>query len=125
MLGLFILAVILLFGVFIYFSPDLCGNDIYKSLASPNGKLKVVIFERSCGATTGISTQISITSSDGDIGKDGGNIFSVDGEPKQLRPLVSWESDSKLNILVKKEAGKFKQETEWGWPWKKVEISYR
>jgi hypothetical protein len=39
---------------------DLCGNDVVAEYPAPDGKLKVVVFVRSCGATTGFSTQASI-----------------------------------------------------------------
>ena len=37
-----------------------CGNDLVKEVPSPNGKMKAVVFQRDCGATTGFSTQISL-----------------------------------------------------------------
>jgi hypothetical protein len=37
-----------------------CENTPISVVWSPSGRLKAVVFERSCGATTGISTQVSI-----------------------------------------------------------------
>jgi hypothetical protein len=39
---------------------DLCGNDPISETPSPNGQMKVVVFQRDCGATTGFSTQVSV-----------------------------------------------------------------
>jgi hypothetical protein len=34
-----------------------CGNEILAESLSPDGSKKFVVFQRSCGATTGFSTQ--------------------------------------------------------------------
>lgn len=39
---------------------DLCANEVISEYPAPDGKAKVVVFGRSCGATTGFSTQASI-----------------------------------------------------------------
>jgi hypothetical protein len=39
---------------------DPCGNRVLVELPSPDGRFKVVTFERDCGATTDASTQVSI-----------------------------------------------------------------
>src|SRR5687767_10343542 len=54
-------AALLLFGC------DMCGNDIQLTVVSPDRKLKAVVFERSCGATTGFSTQVSVLPADRDL----------------------------------------------------------
>ncbi len=38
-----------------------CGNEILKEVRSPTGKMKGVVFQRDCGATTGFSTQVSVS----------------------------------------------------------------
>ncbi len=40
-------------------APGLCGNDVLSENISPSGHWKAVVSERSCGATTGFSTQVS------------------------------------------------------------------
>jgi hypothetical protein len=37
-----------------------CDNTVISELPSPDGSRKAVLFERSCGATTGFSSQVSI-----------------------------------------------------------------
>jgi hypothetical protein len=39
---------------------DPCGNDVLKEVPSADGRLKAVVFQRDCGATTGLSTQVTI-----------------------------------------------------------------
>jgi len=57
----------LLFGLLLLGGPaaciDPCGNDVLTETRSPDGRLKVIVFQRDCGATTGFSTQVSVISS--------------------------------------------------------------
>jgi hypothetical protein len=54
-----------------------CGNDLIRTLASPDGGRKLVIFQRDCGATTGFSTQASLLPA-GDRLRGSGNLFIAD-----------------------------------------------
>lgn len=54
---------------------DTCGNDIFGEYPSPNGKLKAVVFERDCGATTPFSTQVSLIERDQKLENVPGNAF--------------------------------------------------
>jgi hypothetical protein len=56
---------------------DLCGNTIVATELSPDRKLKAVLFERNCGATTGFSSQVSVLPSDRDLPNEGGNVFAA------------------------------------------------
>jgi hypothetical protein len=74
---------------------DPCGNEISQTFASPSGKLKAVVFNRDCGATTGFSTQVSIIPSSESLPGAGGNTLILDGTV----PLkVEWRSDSELHL---------------------------
>ncbi|MCV2356926.1 hypothetical protein LNV09_22520 [Paucibacter sp. B2R-40] len=74
---------------------DLCGNDSSSSIVSPSGKLKVVVFSRDCGATTGFNTQLSIVQANAELPNEGGNTFIANGTV----PLrIQWQSDSRLSI---------------------------
>jgi hypothetical protein len=83
-----------------------CGNEVLKETASPDGKMKAVIFQRDCGATTGFSTQVSILFEDEKLPDEGGNAFTADtnhGEAPSGQgggPVVevSWLSDNELLI---------------------------
>ena len=72
-------------GAFLFFAyalssvfGDMCGNAMIAEYPSPNRKLKAVVFERNCGATTGFSTQVSILQSTDLLENDGGNVFVAD-----------------------------------------------
>lgn len=78
----------------IAFSP-MCGNDSIVEFVSPNGQFKAVIFRRSCGATTGFSTQVSVIPAKRDLPNEGGNVFVTKNEPK-IR--VRWVDDRSLVI---------------------------
>ena len=55
---------------------DLCGNDKLAEYPSPDRKWKVVVFQRDCGATTGLSTQAALLPL-GDVWPNrSGNIFT-------------------------------------------------
>ena len=56
----------------------LCGNTEVNRLASPDGTREAVLFERSCGATTDFSSQVSIVARGESIGRNSGNALIVD-----------------------------------------------
>ena len=63
---------------FASFANGMCGNSILAEYPSPSGKLNAVVFERSCGATTGFSTQVSILRSGEVLENEGGTLFAAD-----------------------------------------------
>jgi hypothetical protein len=94
---------------------DLCGNEVVSETKSPDAKLRVVVFERDCGATTNFSTQISILRSNQSLTSAGGNLFSAD-DNKHSVPLgnkgtveikLNWESNSSLSVSYPKNAQVF------------------
>ena len=54
-----------------------CGNDLLATLSSPRGGPKLVIFQRSCGATTPFTTQASLLGAS-DTLEGSGNVFIAD-----------------------------------------------
>ena len=64
----------------VIFSPscDLCGNERLAEYPSPDGKVKVIVFERDCGATTDFSTQASIVPASAELPSGVGNLFVAD-----------------------------------------------
>lgn len=56
----------------------MCGNDILSSVEIAGTELRVVIFQRDCGATTGPSTHASIITTRGELPNKGGNVFAAD-----------------------------------------------
>ena len=86
---------------------DVCDNEPSSSIVSPSGNLKVVVFNRGCGATTGFNTQLSIVQANEALPKEAGNTFIADGTV----PLkIQWQSDAKLLISGVQGQKVFKQE---------------
>lgn len=84
-----------------------CENEISQTVRSPSGKMKAVVFNRSCGATVGLNTQVSVLPSDAALPNDGGNLLIVD----DTVPLkIEWQSDAKLSIEGQLNTQIFKQE---------------
>jgi hypothetical protein len=74
---------------------DPCGNEISQTVNSPSGKMKAIVFNRNCGATTGFNTQVSIIPSSESLPGDSGNTLILDG----VVPLsIEWRSDSALQL---------------------------
>jgi hypothetical protein len=88
----------------VYFSGySLCSNEVTSELASPNNEYLAVVFERSCGATTGFSTQVSVLENNSLLENEPGNIVIIDGHPKTTGIEVAWVEQDVL--LVKGGGG--------------------
>jgi hypothetical protein len=82
----------------VYQSKDFgeCDVAVRSSIASPDGKRVIVIFEKQCGATVGFNTQVSIAPA--------GSPFSVEESPPffvasdRLQMVVTWLGDRVIEI---------------------------
>ncbi len=86
---------------------DGCGNEVIQEIVSPDKRLKAVIFQRDCGATTDFSTQVSILDAGEKLPPQGGNVFVCDsshgkapagaggGPPVE----VTWIANDALKII--------------------------
>lgn len=84
-------------GVVLYnFSLNICANTIVSTHISPNNELKLVIFERNCGATTGFSTQASLLKENESLGNESGNLYISEGYPKGYNAI--WLTEDSINI---------------------------
>ncbi|MBT0587808.1 DUF5412 family protein [Alteromonas oceanisediminis] len=110
-------------GLFVYVTSDMCGNDIYSETVSPNGDLKVVVFQRDCGAMTGFSTQVSIIDADDTLENEAGNIYIIDGHPEISELIINWASDNEVMIEKGIASRESKAESSWGF-FDKIEIRY-
>jgi hypothetical protein len=123
-LGILIVGIpLLIAALFIYATSDMCGNEVYTEVMSPNGERKVVVFHRDCGATTGFSTQISIIDSGDELENKGGNIYVIDGHPNDVSPPVRWVSNTELRIERSLSGSEYKAESSWGL-FNKVKVTY-
>ena len=60
-----------------------CNNSVLQDIASPDGRRHAIVFERSCGATTGFSTQVSVLTRSREL-SGGGNVFVVDDDHRKV-----------------------------------------
>jgi hypothetical protein len=105
---------------------DLCGNDLLATVPSHDGRLKAVVFQRGCGATTGFSTHVSVLTAaeqlliegHGFRSTEAGNAFG--GEKGTHRPAgwrgggpwvdVGWQAENVLVVRYDSTAHVFRQE---------------
>jgi hypothetical protein len=59
---------------------DMCGNDTIQKIPSPSGDKVAYSFQRSCGASTGDTSQLSILEKDEPFLNEAGNTFVTDKE---------------------------------------------
>lgn len=76
---------------------DMCGNDIKQKIHSPNGENMAYVFERSCGATTGFSPQLSVLDKDDDFQNESGNTFRSDKDFS-----IEWIDGKNLKVIYDK-----------------------
>ena len=67
---------------------DACQNSTVSTAAAPASDLKAVLFQRDCGATTGFSSQVSVTGAD-EAPAGGGNVFVADTD-HGVAEAASW-----------------------------------
>jgi len=79
-------------------SNSLCRSELFQEVYSPNGKYKVIVYERNCGATTGFRTYISISKSNATLENQTGNVFQANGHPDWFSIKVTWEDDRHVII---------------------------
>ncbi len=86
---------------------DMCGNDIKQKIHSPNGENIAYLFERNCGATTGLSRQLSILNKDEKFQNESGNTFRSDKEFS-----IEWLNDKNLKVIYDKSSETYKMDKE-------------
>lgn len=88
---------------------DTCQNRTVPRAEAPSGSLKAVLFQRDCGATTGFSSQVSVTDAD-DVPTGGGNVFVADTDQGTASattwggPWVEMRWLSPGNLLIRYDA---------------------
>lgn len=123
------LALLLAWGISsIGAAPDMCANEELTVALSPDKKMKAIVFQRDCGATSGFSTQVSLLPASETLKNEGGNVFSADtdhgrapsgvGGGPELK--ISWRGNSELHIEHHRNARIFANESAFG----NIQISY-
>ncbi len=82
-----------------FLGEDMCGNDIKQKIPSPSGENVAYVFERSCGATTGLSPQLSILDKDDDFQNESGNTFRSDKDFS-----IEWLNEENLRVIYDKSS---------------------
>jgi hypothetical protein len=115
-----------------FLAQSLCSNTICREVLSPDRQLKAVIFERECGATTAISTQISILKAAAKPKKTG-NVFiiaSTYGLATDPVVKVNWRNNRTLEIEYSLYSKVYKSESHPVVDWdlfrnEKVDVEFR
>ena len=96
---------------------DICNNTVVDQNIAPGGEYRAVVFQRDCGATTGFSTQISISERN-EKSPYGGVIFIADDEGisdnnkfRGPKAETEWISDDLLLVRFDASSRIFRQET--------------
>lgn len=92
-----------------------CANEVLSQADSPDARMKAVVFQRDCGATTGFSTQVSIIPNASELPNEGGNAFiadtnhgaAPDGPGGGSEVSVRWLSATELAITHHRAARVF------------------
>ncbi|MDP3295060.1 MAG: hypothetical protein Q8M37_10010 [Nevskia sp.] len=78
MIAVAAICVLVMLGGFYFLVSTACINEPLQEISSPAGLLRIVVFQRDCGATTGFSTQASLLSAGQSLSDRGGNLFVAD-----------------------------------------------
>jgi hypothetical protein len=88
------------------FEIPLCENTIKQEVTSPDGRLKIVVFSRECGATTGFNSQATIINASDRLPDAAGTVFITDKDDV----TVSWPDPNRVLVSMKGTGPNFKQE---------------
>ena len=93
----------------------MCDNTVLSDVNAPSGSTQAVVFERSCGATAGFSTHVSVLNGGHTLPKEPGNVFGADsdhGAAKDMTVTVRWAAPDQLAIRYPARARVFRKETQ-------------
>ena len=105
-LGVVLGGIVLAFLGFWGIGHGLCGNEVLADVPAPDNRHRAVVFQRDCGATTGVSTQVSIIRGSRRLSNEAGNTFVADADPSRpptgqdegLFVEARWTNGAQLNI---------------------------
>lgn len=108
-----------------------CGNEVIQDLPAPTTAERAVSFTRSCGATTGFGTMISLVAREARVPSGPGTIFRAEwsaGQPPAAQgypagpPVrMRWATPDTLEVVIHHGADPFLVVTRFG----SVTIRYR
>lgn len=85
---------------------DMCGNEVIQAVPSPSGDKVAYLFNRDCGATTGVSFQLTIMDKGDELPNKSGNTFVSDGEF-----TIGWVNEKNLRINYKEASKTHEKDT--------------
>jgi hypothetical protein len=92
------------YKVYVALKPEnMCGVELGAESLSPNRKLRAVIYQFDCGATTPFTTQVSILKPDEVLPYSSGNVFSAyrgsrEGSWHGPYAEIAWLNESTLQV---------------------------
>lgn len=96
-----------------------CANEVLAELPAPSHRTRAIVFQRSCGATTAFSTQVSLLPASRPLPNDGGNVFIADTD-RGLAPAgpgggpvveVRWVKPAELEVRHDSRARVFRADS--------------
>ena len=66
------------FAIWGLLARNACQNQVLAEVPAPNRRARAIVFQRSCGATTAFSTQVSLLAAARPLPNEGGNVFIAD-----------------------------------------------
>ena len=96
---------------------DMCGNEVISEYPSPDKGKKIVVFQRACGATTGLSTQASVLPFSKTLLNKAGNLYISNTDLAVLHggsdgPKVTWTGNRSVVLTHHSKTRVLKAETE-------------
>jgi len=94
--------------------PSLCDNTVISKMTTPGATPVVYIHRRDCGATTGYSYNVTIYSTDRELGSGSGNVFVgtvAEGDESDI--TVEWIEKKTLLISLRGDWKAFHETTEY------------
>jgi len=89
-----------------------CENTVVSESPQPGGSYRAVVFVRNCGATTSLSTQVSVLGREVLSDREGGNVFVTDGgTPEDPGVTVRWLTRDQLEVIYLAHLRVFLQES--------------
>jgi hypothetical protein len=104
---LIIISFVFLAGKFLldFLIGGMCANEIKQKIPSPNGENVAYVFVRDCGATTGLSHQLSILDKDDDFPNKSGNTFRSDKDFS-----IEWTDVKNLKVIYDKSSNTYEMD---------------
>ena len=111
----FLIIIIILLGYNCNIAGD-CKNHILLTIYNNSKTLKIVKFDRGCGATTSNNIQLSLLKFSDSLSNEAGNIFISDSPvggytDKDKSIQASWFNDNTIKITYPKELQVFKKDS--------------